>query len=172
MAAAMCAVSFALPTALVLTHFFGGLFWIGSQNMWLFLAIISLLYLVLFKLTMNTNQLKYFFLNRNQVDQEVRDGAFAAFFSEQLYKTKDNNGILIYVSVLEKRVWILADSGIDNKIDQKEWDAVVEELTTGIRSGQSCDALCTAVEQVGHILQAHFPYKKDDSDELHNLIIR
>lgn len=172
MAAASCAVSFALPAALLLTHFIGGLFWLGPQNMWLFLGFFFLLYFAFLRFTMNTGQLRYYFLNRNQVDQEVRDGALAAFFSEQLYKTRDNNGILIYVSVLEKRVWILADNGIDNKIDQKEWDSVVEELTTGIKNGQSCDALCSAVLEVGQILQTHFPYKKDDTDELHNLIIR
>lgn len=172
MAAATCGVSLALPVALLLTHTVGGLFWIGSQNMWLFLGFFSLLYALLFHISIRSNRLKYFFLSDKQVKREVRDSALATFFSEQLYKTVDDNGILIYVSVLEKKVWILADSNINDKIDQNEWDTIIEELTASIKDGNQCDALCRAVRQVGRILQKHFPYKKGDNNELHNLIIR
>lgn len=172
MAAATCAVSFSLPLALLFSHFLGGHLWLGSQNMWLFLGFLSMLYIAFFQFTMRTNRLKYFFLSEKQVELEVQDGALAAFFSEQLYKTRDDNGILLYISVLEKKVWILADSNINNMVDQKEWDAVVEELTVGIKNGIQCDALCQAITEIGTILQTHFPYKKDDINELHNLIVR
>ncbi len=172
LAAVTCCVSLALPIALLLTHQIGERLWIGAQNMWLFLGLFTALYAIFYPLVMRSDRLKRFFLNQRQVDQEVEKGALAAFYSEQLHKTRDANGILLYISVMEQRVWILADSNINAKIDQQEWDGTVADLTTGIKAGQPADALCQAVRRVGQILQTHFPYRKDDQDELHNLIIR
>jgi putative membrane protein len=172
MAAATCSISLAMPLALLLTHLIGGQIWIGPQNMWLFLGLFALLYVILYPIIMRTDRLKYYFLNRKEVEQEVREAALAAFYSEQLYKTENDNGILLYISVLEQKVWILADTNINAKIDQKEWDSVVLDLTTGIKAGKRCEAICEAVHRIGLVLQNHFPYLKDDKDELHNLIVR
>jgi putative membrane protein len=172
LATVTCCVSLALPIALLLTNQIGERIWIGPQNMWLFLGLFTALYAILYPVIMRSDRLKRFFLNGKQVDQEVEKGALAAFYSEQLHKTRDANGILLYISVMEQRVWILADSNINTKIDQQEWDGTVAELTAGIKAGQPADALCQAVRRVGEILQTHFPYRKDDQDELHNLIIR
>ncbi|MFW2366920.1 MAG: TPM domain-containing protein [Desulforhopalus sp.] len=171
-AAATCAVSFGLPLALATTTVLGEMLWIGPQNMWLMLGVFGLLYIIFYPLVMKREWLKKYFLKESQVTQEVSEGALAAFYSEQLYKTENENGILLYISVLEQKVWILADRGINEKIDQQEWDSVVTDLTAGIKAGNRCESMCNAVERIGHILQKHFPYQKDDQDELHNLIIR
>lgn len=172
MAAAACTVSLALPLALLLTHLVGGRIWIGPQNMWLFLGISALLYGISYPLIMRMDRLKYYFLNRSQVEQEVQEAALAAFYSEQLYRTENDNGILLYISVLEKKVWVLADTNINAKIEQKEWDSVIDNLTSGIKAGKHCEAICEAVRHIGQVLQSHFPYLKEDKDELHNLIVR
>jgi len=172
MAAVTCGVSLALPIALLLTNLIGERIWIGPQNMWLFLGFFAALYAALYPLAMRSDVLKHFFLRRKQVDQEVERGALAAFYAEQLHKTRDANGILLYISIMEQRVWILADRNINAKIEQQEWDATVDDLTAGIKAGHPAEALCQAVRRVGETLQTHFPYQKDDQDELHNLIIR
>jgi putative membrane protein len=172
MAAVTCAVSLALPSALLLTNLIGERLWIGSQNMWLFLGLFAVLYALLYPLILHSDRLKRFFLNHRQVEQEVKKGALSAFYSEQLYKTKDANGILLYISVMEQKVWILADSNINAKIDQQQWNSTVIDLTAGIKVGKPGEAICEAIRQVGQILHTHFPYQKDDKDELHNLIIR
>lgn len=172
MAAVICCASAALPLALLLTKLIGGQIWIGSQNMWLFLGFFAALYALFYPLVIRSDRLKHFFLNSRQVEHEVEKGALSAFYSEQLHKTKDANGILLYISVMEQRVWLLADSNINAKIDQQEWDSTIADLTTGIKTGQSAEAICQAVRRVGQILRTHFPYQKDDKDELHNLIVR
>jgi putative membrane protein len=172
MAAATCTVSFSLPLALVLTTLLGRALWIGPQNMWLMLGLFAILYVIFYPLVVRRDWLKFYFLSSSLVEHEVQEGALAAFYSEQLYKTKDENGILLYISVMEKKVWILGDRGINEKIDQQKWDSVVADLTAGIRSGNRCESICAAVQKIGEILRQHFPYHKDDRDELHNLIIR
>lgn len=102
----------------------------------------------------------------------MHEGALAAFYAEKLHKTAEANGILLYISVLEHKVWILADAGINSKIDPGEWDSVVAELTAGIKAGRRCQAICEAIRRTGQILTTHFPHQRDDRDELHNLIIR
>ena len=171
MATVTCCISIALPLALLLTNLIGARVWIGPQNMWLFLGLFVVLYALLYPLVIRSDRLKYFFLNRKQVAKEVEKSAMSAFYLERLHQTKDANGILLYVSVMEQVVWILADTHINAKINQKEWDSIVTDLTTGIKAGTPAEAICEAVGRIGQILHSHFPYQKDDKDELHNLII-
>ncbi len=172
MATVHFSVTVGLPLAVLFTMLIGAQFWIGSQNMWLFLAFFAAHSGLAFFLVSRSNRIKALFLNPKHVEKEVVNSALAAFYKEKLYKTRDENGILIYISVLEQKVWVLADTGINNKIDQKEWDSVVKDLTTGIKTGNKCEAICEAIQQIGLILKKHFPYQKSDTDELHNLIIR
>ncbi len=172
MAAAVCSASISLPLCLLLTELIGSHLWIGGQNIWLFLVLFAVGYPTFYVLTLRTDKVKRFFLNRQLVEREVRETALAAFFSERLYKTKDENGILLFISVMEQKVWILADAGINRKIEQDAWESIVAELIEGIKSGRRCEGICAAIRQIGLILQTHFPYEKSDKDELHNLIIR
>ncbi len=165
-------ISLGVPPAILLTIIIGNHIWIGPQNMWLFLLLATTICTVLSFPISKSDRIKTFFLNRKQVEKEVQKSALAAFYQERLYKTRDNNGILLYISVLEKKVWILADTSINEKIDQEEWDNIIAELTATLKDGDRCEAICRAIQQIGNILASHFPYKKDDTDELHNLIIR
>ena len=172
MAAVNFSITVGLPLAVLFSMLVGAQFWIGSQNMWLFLAFFAAHSGLAFFLVSRSSRIKSLFLNPKHVEKEVVNGALSAFYKEKLFKTRDENGILLYISVLEQKVWVLADAGINNKIDQKEWDSVVKELTTGIKTGNKCEAICESIQQVGRILKEHFPYQKSDTDELHNLIIR
>lgn len=165
-------VFFALPMALLSARLFGAYLWLGIDNMWLFVAFFIIYFGIVYQVVSRFPQFKRFFLSSERTDLAVREAAEAAFFREALYETRDANGILLYISVLEHRVWVLGDRGINEKIDQTAWQGIVDMVIRGIKEGKSCDAICDAVSQIGQILQEHFPYKKDDQDELHNLIIR
>ncbi|MDP3480180.1 MAG: TPM domain-containing protein [Desulfoprunum sp.] len=162
----------ALPLALLLTPYIAAPLWLGHQDMWIFLALFCLLALPAHALIKRSTALKRLFLNKNQVDEEVQEAAVSAFFSEKLYKTKAENGILIFISVLERRVWVLADSGINSRIKQQDWQEIVSHITLGIREKHQCTAICEAISRVGDILREHFPINPADHNELHNLIIR
>jgi putative membrane protein len=78
---------------------------------------------------------------------------------------------LILVSLLEHRVEILADRGINQKVSAGTWDEIAHIITTGIKSGNACDAFCQAIERCGNILAEHFPRAADDRDELPNRLV-
>ena len=165
-------VFFGLPLALLSARLFGGMLWLGTDNMWIFLSFFTVYYVIGYQLVSRFPTLKRFFLSPQRADLAVKRGAAEAFFSEALHNTKEANGILLYVSILERRVWVLADRGINDKIDPQIWQEIVDLVTTGIKGGDPSEALCSAIRRIGDVLQDHFPIAADDKDELHNLIVR
>jgi putative membrane protein len=172
MAAVKGGVCLAFPLSLLLMTPLAAFFWFDSRDMWLFLALFVPLYLAAHQAVMRIPWLKRLFVSEVQIEEEVREAAMTAFYAEKLYKTKDENGILLFISVFERKVWILADAGINAKIDQGRWKGLVELITTGVKDGRQCEAICEAIRQVGDILKEHFPIQPGDSDELRDLIIR
>jgi putative membrane protein len=110
--------------------------------------------------------------SRSRVEEAVNDRCMAAFTEQGLHYTRDHTGILILVSLLEHRVEVLADRGINEKVPPGTWDEVVEILTAGLKSRHAGDAFCKAVERCGDILASHFPRQADDRDELPNKLVR
>lgn len=162
---------FALPLSLILTYFAGGWLWIGNYNMWLFLGIITVLFVIFQQVVKRTESLKSLFISNREIEEEVEEAAITGFFREGLYRTRDETGILLFISVFERRVWVLADRGINEKVKEGQWDDIVKNIIEGIKNRDQADAIRRAVEEVGRILKEHFPVKQDDRDELKNLII-
>ena len=101
----------------------------------------------------------------------MRERALAAFYQKGLYRTKDQTGILIFISLLERKVWILGDRGINEKIEPGHWQSLAGELARGIRVGRGGEALCRVIAGCGSELARHFPRRRDDRNELTDDII-
>lgn len=110
--------------------------------------------------------LKRLFIGIRRKEEAVRLRAERAFFEKGLYKTKKNTGVLFFLSLLERKVWVLADKGIYEKMDQKTLNRYAHEVSRGIREGRACDVLSKAIQEIGVLLSRHFPIIPDDTDEL------
>ena len=165
------AAAFALPLALIFTPPAGAWLWIGGQNMWLFLGFLTVFFILFHEIIKRIPWLKRFFISRKEIDDEVEEAAITNFFDQGLYRTRDQTGVLVLISVFERRVWVLADRGINAKVSESQWDDIVKMITDGIKQKRPADAICEAVEKIGELLKTHFPIKPDDTDELKNLII-
>lgn len=108
---------------------------------------------------------------RQRVAEAVHLRSLAAFTGHGLHHTKNETGILIFASLLEHRVVVLADRGIDAKVEPGTWTSVVGALTDGLKSGNACDGFCKAIERCGDILAAHFPARAGDQNELSNKLV-
>jgi putative membrane protein len=115
--------------------------------------------------------LKKLFVGRKRKEEAVRLRAERTFFEKGLYKTKKNTGVLFFLSLLERKVWVLADKGIYEKMDQETLNKYAIGVSKGIREGQACDALCQAIQEIGELLSSHFPITPDDTDELSNAVM-
>jgi len=161
----------ALPAALLLTPLIGGWFWIGPWNLWLFLGLFSLIFPAALLIVRHTLALKRMFISSHEIEEEVEEAAVISFFKNGVFRTRDETGVLIFISLFERRVWVLADRGINRKVSQDRWDAIVGGIVAGIREKRAVEAVCKAVADVGELLAEHFPIRDDDQDELTNLIV-
>ncbi len=109
---------------------------------------------------------KTVFTGIKRKEDAVRLRAVRAFYEKGLYKTKKNTGVLFFLSLLEKKVWVLADKGIYEKIEQKTLNKFARIVSQGIKDSRACDALCEAIKEAGELLSRHFPITPGDIDEL------
>ena len=171
MANVIGATVIALPLALILTPLIGGWLWIGPYNMWLFLGLFGLAFMGTYMVVDHSTPLKRAFVSKREIEEEVEEAAITSFFRHGLYRTKNANGILLFISVFEHKVWVLADHGIHTRVPAGQWDAIVDRVIAGIRNQRAAAAICEAVETIGAILSQHFPVDSDDVNELKNIIV-
>jgi putative membrane protein len=105
------------------------------------------------------------------MEMEVKEAAEIQFWQKGIYRTREETGVLIYVSVFERRVWVLGDRGVNAKIPEGHWGGVVDTIVQGIRAGRPAESICQAVARVSDVLAEKFPVRAGDTDELENLIV-
>ncbi len=110
-------------------------------------------------------------ISSREMDARVHDAAFMQFYSSGLYKTRESNGIEIYLSLFERRVVVIGDKGIHDKMGSQHWDSVRDLIIRGIKDGNICGGICAAIESCGLVLAAHFPHRPDDINELPDQVI-
>jgi uncharacterized membrane protein len=95
-----------------------------------------------------------------------RQRALALFADYGIWDTEDNCGVLIYVNLADRKVDIVADRGINRRIDPATWQAICNTLTAGFAQGRFHDATLEAIGQVNALLRQHFPSNGARPNEL------
>jgi len=98
--------------------------------------------------------------------ERVHRAASLAFHDAGLVATRERTGILIYVSLLERRVQVLADRGIHERVPDGTWDGVIDKVVAGIREHRAVVGMVEGIRRCGEILARHFPPRPDDVNEL------
>ena len=75
------------------------------------------------------------------------------------------------VSLLERRVVILADDGIDATVDAEFWADTDDAILDGIRRGSLRDGLIAGIRRAGDLLSARFPWRQGDRNEITDRLI-
>ena len=165
------AAVFSIPLALILTTLTGEWLWIGGQNMWLFLGWQAGLFILFHEVIKRWAWLKRRLISERELNEEVHEAATTQFFNQGLYRTRNETGVLVLISVFERKVWVLADRGINEKVEADQWDEIIKMIIGGIKQNRQTEAICEAVEKIGALLKSNFPIKPDDTNELKNLIV-
>jgi uncharacterized membrane protein len=108
-----------------------------------------------------------FFENR----YDARELALKEFVANEMHKTVDKTGVMIFILLDEHKFEIIADEGINSKISQDKWDIITAAMTSYFKTGSFAEGICNAVQSIGLTLILEFPCKTDDKDELSNEII-
>jgi putative membrane protein len=105
-------------------------------------------------------------VGRQAMADAVRNRALRHFVESAAYDTVDRTGVLLFISILERRVELIADKGINAKVAPDTWDRIVSSLVRGIGENQTAEAIVTAVKEIGMILAEQVPPRPDDENEL------
>jgi len=107
------------------------------------------------------------FLQRNKTLKQLAE---EEFFRLGMNKTRDETGILILLLLGERQFYILADKGINEKVEPTTWDSIKDKMQAMFLKGEFSKGILFGIDEIGKILITHFPVKQDDKDELNNRI--
>ena len=93
-----------------------------------------------------------------------RERAVTLFGKLRVWDTEHNNGVLIYLLLAEHAIEIVADRGIDSRVDDAEWAAMAQRMGAAFREGRFEDGLTQALEEMTALLVAHFPLAEGEAD--------
>jgi putative membrane protein len=135
-------------------------------QIWFLIPLHFLFAFPLFLLFKKVPVLKTPFIGAKRKEEAVRRRALQAFYEKGLYKTRRNTGVLFFLSLLEHKVWVLADKGIYEKIKQEKLNGFARQVSSGLKEKQAGRSLVRAIGETGDLLAEHFPMAPGDTDEL------
>ena len=97
---------------------------------------------------------------------DVLDRAAYLFAKLEMHKTKLRNGVLFYLSLEDRKFAILGDAGINAVTPENFWDEIKEVVISEFKKGEFAAGLSRGIKMAGDALKRHFPYQKDDINEL------
>lgn len=89
------------------------------------------------------------------MEGRVRRRAGVAFLEQEVFRTESRTGILLFVSLFERRVVLLADSGIHQQVEEGQWEGITRRLAGEIGHGRPGPALVEAIRACGEVLARH-----------------
>ena len=98
--------------------------------------------------------------------KEVLDRAVDVFAKLKMHDTKDRNAVLFYLAYKDHKFAILGDAGINAVVPHNFWDNIKEDMEIAFKQGAFTSGLCEGIRKAGAQLKTHFPYQKDDKNEL------
>jgi putative membrane protein len=115
--------------------------------------------------------LRRLFTHRAMLTEEVQSRARRVFFDARVHHTDTRGGLLIYVSLFERQAVVLADSAINERVNQSQLDALCQRLTGHLRDGSLPKALCETIAAAGELLAKPLPRQADDVNELPDALV-
>ncbi|MDP3877219.1 MAG: TPM domain-containing protein [Methylobacter sp.] len=98
----------------------------------------------------------------------ARQRALEVFSNLRIWDTEGNSGVLIYLSLADREVHIIADRGIAKCVAQVEWDAIAKAMQEEFRRSDFLSGTLQGIERITSLLATYFPPDADNPNELSN----
>ena len=98
--------------------------------------------------------------------EQMRKRALRCFHELGVDQTSDRSGVLLFVVLKKKKFEIVADTGINAKVQPETWREIADEMTTTIHREGFEKGVCRTIERIGNVLTQHFPRSSDTRNEL------
>lgn len=99
------------------------------------------------------------------------DNAMRQFLAHNIDRTGGRTGVLLFVSLTEHYVEVIADRGINDVVEQKVWDDLVTIMINHAKAGTLADGYVEVITEAGALLARYFPPVQGKKNELPDLLI-
>ncbi|MFJ6024557.1 TPM domain-containing protein [Brevundimonas sp. NPDC092305] len=101
----------------------------------------------------------------------VRRAAVEQFLAHGLHVTEARTGVLIFASLSDHQVEVVADEGIHARVDDAVWADAAEALADGMKADDPAAGFERAIALCGEVLAAHFPPRPDNPNEVADRLV-
>jgi putative membrane protein len=144
--------------------------WTGGELLSALLVLLALAFLAVHYLT-KPIRVRMVLAPAATKARRVRARAVLLFRTAIEARTATATGVLLYLSLAERRAEIVADAAILSRVDPAEWGEAMAALVDAVRDGRPGDGMVAAIERIGAVLAAHFPHSGTDPNELPDALI-
>jgi len=99
-------------------------------------------------------------------ERTPRARANEIFSQLRVWDTEHNSGVLIYVQTVDRHIEIIADRGINAKVEQRQWEAIAGRMQTEFRAQRYEAGVIEGMREITALLARHFPPTGANPDEL------
>ncbi len=97
---------------------------------------------------------------------DPKERAIKVFEEIGMNNTRYRNGCLVYLALKDKKLAIIGDKGINDKVSADFWKIIKEDMIDFFRKGKFTEGIVNAVKKMGEELKRYFPKSEDDPNEL------
>ncbi|WP_269931973.1 TPM domain-containing protein [Aminobacter sp. HY435] len=118
-----------------------------------------------------TPGLRLWFVPRRLLWRAAHANALRQFYARNVHLTSARTGVLVFVSLAERYAAVIADAGINDKVEQAQWDGIVADLIGHARDNRLADGFVVAIGAVAALLSLHVPPQAGDANELYDHLV-
>jgi len=83
-----------------------------------------------------------------------------------MHRTAQRHGVLVYLAITDRKLAVLGDRGIHERVGEAYWQRLVADVIAHFREERLRDGVLHAVNALGAALRRHFPRGPEDQNEL------
>lgn len=95
-----------------------------------------------------------------------RARALEVFSQLRIWDTEHNSGVLIYLLLADHKVEIIADRGINARIEQSVWRQICQDMESKFRTGDFENGVLQGITTISKLLQTHYPAQQRNPNDL------
>ena len=163
------------PRILILLRALPDSGWAGEYPLGQLLFVLMLLLVAVFlafRFVIGGTALRYRLAPGATTHRRVRRRAIDLFKAGTEQRTLSRTGVLLYVSLAERRAEIVADVAIASRVSPEAWGEAMAALIAGIKADAPGRGMADAIARIGAVLAEHFPRTGTDPDEMPDRLIQ
>ena len=105
------------------------------------------------------------FISHKKIEEPVA-AAQSAFARLGMTKTRERNGVLIFIAPRTQKFAVIGDEGVHKQCGDEFWQTLASEMTGHFKKFEFTQGVVHGIWKAGDLLAQHFPHRPDDRNEL------